>query len=180
MGHAVENILDWLDLLLFLGAWALKAAAVFCICWYYSHHDDYSCAACWAQRLWCSAWLSGISVRTFEPARVGRTQWPKMPRDSRNPPWRQRRQREAWRKNPLLLAGEFVMLPWSPCFSRILEVILDCLVIINNWFEDVSNWVAMEIKYESIMSLKCYKKLLPDKMMQSLPLMSLALNFKQA
>ena len=35
-------------------------------------------------------------------------------------------------KNPLLLAQEFVMLPRFPCFSRILEVILDCLVIINN------------------------------------------------
>lgn len=57
---------------------------------------------------------------------------------------------------------------------------MDCLVIINNGFEDVPNWVAMEIKYESVVSLKCYKKLLPDKMMQSLPLMSLALNFKQA
>lgn len=181
MGHTVENILGWLDLFLFLGAGDLKAAAVFCMCWYYSHHDKYSCAACWTERhSGALPGLSGIRARMFEPASAGRTQWPKMPRDSRNPPWRQRRQREAWRENPLLLAGEFVMLPWLPCCSRILEVMLDCFLIVNNWFEDVSNWVAMEIKYESVMSLKCYKKLLPDKTMQFLPLMSLALNFKQA
>lgn len=34
-------------------------------------------------------------------------------------------------ENPLLLAGESALLPSSPCFPRILEVILDCLICIN-------------------------------------------------
>lgn len=53
---------------------------------------------------------------------------------------------------------EFVMLPRLPCLTRMLEVILDFLIIINNRFEDDSNWALVGSKYTSVMSLIDYKR----------------------
>lgn len=141
-----------LELLLFLGARIMNAAAFFWICLYSSYDNRYRCTVCWQRHTWSfytrdQISLAPISVKLLGLPETVRLWWPKALRDGRS--CRESKDKPPLEKKiPLSLGGDFVIALRSLSLAWILDYLL-----IRNWFKDDYRLALVRIEYKSATSL---------------------------